>query len=70
MVQRRRDHALGPEALRGQLVQAHARRQAVVARGHPVVGGGGDDEADPARAARHRAGQVPTHVRHGTSAGR
>jgi len=66
VVERRRDDALGPQALRAQLVQAHARRHAVVAGAHPVVGGGGHDEAHPARAARHGAGEMSAHVRHGS----
>lgn len=64
MIERRGDDALCPETPGAQLVHADAGGHRVVAGPDPVVGGRGDDDPDPARAARHAAGQLPAHVRH------
>jgi len=68
VIERGRDDALGPEAARAQLVHAHAGGQRVVAGPDPVAGRRGHDDADPARAARRAAAQLPAHVRHGAAA--
>lgn len=65
VVQRRGDDALGPQAPGAQLIHPDAGRHGVVAGPDPVVGGGGDDDADPARTAGRAAGDLPAHVRHG-----
>lgn len=63
MVVRPGDDALGPEALGAQLFNADAGRRR--AAPDPVVSGSGDDDPNPARAARRAAGDLPAHVRHG-----
>lgn len=67
MGKRRGDDALRPQSPGAQLVHADAGRQRVVAGPDPVVGGRGDDEPDPARAARRAADDLPAHERHGAA---
>ncbi len=67
MIERGGDDALCPQSPGAQLVHADAGGHRVVAGPDPVVGGRGDDDPDPARAARRDAGELPAHVRHGAA---
>lgn len=65
--ERRGDGALGPQSVGAQLVHPDAGVQGEVAGPDPVVGGRGDDDADPARAAGRAADDLPAHERHGAA---
>jgi len=64
VVESRGDDAFGPGSFGFQLVHLLARVQAVFAHDHPVVGGDGDDDAQPADAADDEAAQLETRVCH------
>lgn len=65
VVPSRGDDALRPGPLGSQLVQPLAGGQAVLADGHPVVRGRGDQDAQPANKADEKAAQLETRVCHG-----
>lgn len=65
MVPSRGDDALRPGPLGSQLIQPLAGGQAVLADGHPVVRGRGDQDAQPANKADEKAAQLETRVCHG-----
>lgn len=65
VVKRRGYDALCPESPGAHLVHAEAGSHGVFTGSDPVVGGGGDDDPDPAHTARCAARDLPTDVRHG-----
>lgn len=65
VVQPRGHDAVGPQPLGAQLVQFAAGGDGVAAGDHPVVGGRGDNDADPAHEARHEAHDLQARGHHG-----
>lgn len=64
MVESRGDDTVRPRALGPELIHLLAGVQTVFAHVHPVVGGCGDDDAEPAEAADEKAAQLQTRVPH------
>lgn len=67
VVEPRGDDAVLPGSPRLQLVHLFAGVQAVFAHVHPVVGGGRDQDSQPAEAADQEPAQLQTRVRHSAS---